>query len=139
MAPSRTAPRPPSGRRCSSSTERVDAPGAVGKLRLIKLAHTAAWAFFVACILGIPLAAWMGRFGVALLCGVAVLVEVAILVVNAWSCPLTAVAARYTDDRRPNFDIYLPELVARHNKAIFGTLYVLGVAVAVLLWLERTR
>ena len=117
----------------------MDARAAVRKLRWIKLAHTAAWGFFVACIAGVPLAAWAGRFDVALLCGVAVLVEVGILVANAWSCPLTAVAARYTDDRRANFDIYLPEVVARHNKGIFGTLYVLGVAVAVLLWLARAQ
>ena len=35
------------------------------------------------------------------------------------------------------FDIYLPEWIARHTKGIFGTRYVAGVAVAVLLWLER--
>jgi len=107
------------------------------RLRAIKLAHTAAWAFFVACIVGVPLASWAGRFEFALLCGVAVLVEVAILVLNTWRCPLTAVAARYTDDRRANFDIYLPEFVARHNKGIFGTLYVVGIAVAIVLWFER--
>jgi hypothetical protein len=117
----------------------VDARAAVSKLRWIKLAHTAAWAFFVGCIVGVPLAAWAGRFDAALLCGVAVLVEVGILVVNAWSCPLTAVAARYTDDRRPNFDIYLPEVIARHNKGIFGTLYVVGVVFAWVLWMEQAQ
>jgi hypothetical protein len=34
------------------------------------------------------------------------------------------VAARYTDDRRDNFDIYLPLWLARHNKLIFGWLFV---------------
>jgi hypothetical protein len=28
-------------------------------------------------------------------------------------CPLTGIAARYTDDRRDNFDIYLPPWLAR--------------------------
>jgi hypothetical protein len=116
----------------------VDPRPAVRKLRLIKLAHTAAWAFFVACIVGVPFAAWAGRFELALLCGVAVLVEVGILLVNSWSCPLTAVAARYTDDRRANFDIYLPEVIARHNKGIFGTLYIVGVVFALVLWMQRT-
>jgi hypothetical protein len=36
------------------------------------------------------------------------------------------VAARYTEDRRDNFDIYLPVWIARRNKSIFGTLFVLG-------------
>ena len=48
----------------------------------------------------------------------------------ASSCPLTSIAARYTDDRRANFDIYLPEWLARHNKAVFGALYVAGILVA---------
>ena len=61
-----------------------------------------------------------------------VAVEVLILVVNRMSCPLTAIAARYTDDRRANFDIYLPEWLARHNKTIFGSLYVMGVVLTLL-------
>lgn len=65
-----------------------------------------------------------------------VLVEVVILAFNSWRCPLTAVAARYTDDRRPNFDIYLPEWLARWNKEIFGTLYVAGILLTVGRWLR---
>jgi hypothetical protein len=48
---------------------------------------------------------------------------VLVLVLNQMRCPLTDVAARYTADRRANFDIYLPEWLARHNKTIFGTIY----------------
>ena len=44
--------------------------------------------------------------------------------------PLTAWAARYTTDRRDNFDIYLPLWLARHNKSIFGALYVAGAVFA---------
>jgi hypothetical protein len=47
----------------------------------------------------------------------------------------TAVAARYTDDRRVNFDIYLPEWLARYNKQIFGPLYVVGIAYLVMRYL----
>ena len=46
-------------------------------------------------------------------------------------CPLTDVAGQFTEDRRDNFDIYLPEWLARHNKGIFGTLYVAGCILAV--------
>ena len=52
--------------------------------------------------------------------------EVAILAVNRMRCPLTGVAARYTEDRSDNFDIYLPAWLARHNKLIFGGLFALG-------------
>jgi hypothetical protein len=47
---------------------------------------------------------------------------VLVLIANDESCPLTGVAARYTVDRRDNFDIYLPEWLARHNKLIFGSI-----------------
>ena len=110
---------------------------AVGRLRLIKAVHTLAWAFFVACIAAIPVFAWAKRFPVALLFIGIVAVEVVVIVVNGWRCPLTPVAARYTDDRRPNFDIYLPEWLARYNKEIFGSLFGAGVLLTVVLWLGR--
>lgn len=100
----------------------------------IKLVHTVVWVFFVACILGVYAAAHAGAFGWALVCAGAVLVEVLVLVANGLRCPLTPVAARFTEERRPNFDIYLPEWLARHNKEIFGTLYVGGLLYASLLW-----
>jgi hypothetical protein len=109
----------------------------VARLRLIKTVHTAAWAFFVVCIIAVPLLAWAGRFALALLFIGIVAVEVVVIVVNGWRCPLTAVAARYTDDRRPNFDIYLPEWLARYNKEIFGPLFGAGVLLTIVLWLWR--
>jgi hypothetical protein len=49
----------------------------------------------------------------AALLGALVSVELVILAANRCRCPLTAVAARYTEDRRANFDIYLPRWLAR--------------------------
>ena len=63
-----------------------------------------------------------------------VFAEVAVLAVNGWRCPLTGVAARFTDDRADNFDIYLPVWLARHNKVIFGGLYILGMVVTFAWW-----
>ena len=105
-------------------------------LTAIKLAHTVVWAFFVACILAVPFFTAHARFGLAALFAGVVAIEVAILVVNRMRCPLTPVAARYTADRRPNFDIYLPEWLARHNKEIFGALYALGLAFLLVRWLR---
>lgn len=103
-------------------------------LLAVRIVHTVVWVFFVACILGIPALTWRGRFvGASWLVGV-VLVEVLVLLVNRWSCPLTPVAARFTEDRRANFDIFLPEWLARHNKSIFGGLYVLGLAYLIVAW-----
>ena len=46
------------------------------------------------------------------------------LLVNGMRCPLTDLAARYTDDRPDGFDIFIPPWLARNNKRIFGTLWV---------------
>jgi hypothetical protein len=100
-------------------------------LRAIKVAHTIVWALLVAVILAIPVLAWQDRFaGVAWLTAI-MLAEVAVLVVNRWRCPLTDLAARYTDDRRANFDIYLPLWLATHNKQIFGSLFAAGVVFSI--------
>ena len=100
----------------------------------VKLAHTVVWAFFVACIAAIPFFTARSQFALALLFAGIVAIEVAVLALNRMQCPMTPVAARYTADRRPNFDIYLPEWLARYNKEIFGTLYVAGVLFALLRW-----
>ena len=103
-------------------------------LAWVKTAHTLVWAFFAGCIVAIPIASLLDRHSLAAWLAAAVLVEVAILAFNRMRCPLTAVAGRYTTDRRPNFDIFLPEWLAKHNKVIFGALYVAGVAFALSRW-----
>lgn len=105
-------------------------------LRAIKIAHTLAWALFAGCILALPVAAYFRSFQIALLLIAIVLVEVAILFANGFRCPLTAVAARYTSDRRANFDIYLPLWIARYNKEIFGSLFVAGILFTLVQWLR---
>lgn len=109
----------------------------VAKLRAVRLLHTAAWAFFVTAIVLIPVAGARDSFGLAwALIGI-VAVECVILIANGMRCPLTPLAARYTDDRADNFDIYLPLWLARYNKLIFGALYVLGVLYVLYRWLAQ--
>jgi len=57
-----------------------------------------------------------------------------VLALNRWRCPLTGIAARYTDNRRDNFDIYLPLWLARYNKHIFGLLFAAGLLYTLLRW-----
>ena len=97
----------------------------------IRWIHTVVWAFFVAVIVAIPVAAWYRRADLFWLFTAIVLIEVVVLGFNRLRCPLTGVAARYTEDRRDNFDIYLPLWLARYNKHVFGPLFVLGVLVGV--------
>ena len=97
-------------------------------LRATKAVHTAVWAFFAGCIVAIPVVSRRGAHRLAARLAVVVLAEVAVLAVSGGRSPLTSVAARYTADRRDNFDICLPVRVARYNKRVFGTLYVAGTA-----------
>jgi hypothetical protein len=103
-------------------------------LRAVKVVHTLVWAIFAGCIFAIPVVAWSGRLVAAAALAAFVFVEVLILVANHMRCPLTGVAARYTDDRRDNFDIYLPLWLARYNKVIFGSLFAVGVLLLIARW-----
>jgi hypothetical protein len=52
---------------------------------------------------------------------------------------LTGLAARYTEERAANFDIYLPEWLARHNQSLFGALFVAGGLFTLWRWLAARR
>jgi hypothetical protein len=103
-------------------------------LRAVKIVHTIAWAVFAGCILALPVFTWRGELDISWLLIAIVGVEVLVLFFNRMRCPLTGVAERFTDDRRDNFDIYLPLWVARYNKEIFGSLFVAGVLYTVIRW-----
>ena len=105
-------------------------------LKAVKAIHTLVWAIFAGCIFGIPVASWNGEHRIAAWLAALVAAEVVVLMMNKWRCPLTSLAARYTDDRRENFDIYLPEWLAKHNQTIFGALYVFAVVFALVRWLH---
>lgn len=101
----------------------------------IKLLHTVIWLFFACCVVGIPIAGALNEFRWAAALSGLVLAECAILAMNGGRCPLTDIAARHTQAREDNFDIYLPLWLARHNKVIFGTLFVLGEVFVLGRWL----
>ncbi len=100
----------------------------------IKLGHTLMWAFFVGCILAIPVMSLLGHHIAAAWLIALVAIEVAVLAINNWHCPLTPMAARFTADRAPNFDIYLPKALAADSKFIFGALYAAAIILALVLW-----
>lgn len=103
-------------------------------LRVVKVVHTVVWAALAGAILAIPMLAWAGFWFSAAVLIVIVLVECAVLAINRMRCPLTDVAARYTDDRRDNFDIYLPLWLAKHNKLIFGSIFAAGLLFTIALF-----
>jgi hypothetical protein len=105
-------------------------------LTAIKLLHTVIWALLAGCILALPILAVLRRFRLAAIITVIVLLECGVLAINGGRCPLTDVAARFTVDRADNFDIYLPNWLAEHNKLIFGLLFVTGELIVIGCWLK---
>jgi hypothetical protein len=103
-------------------------------LHWVKLLHTVIWAFFVGCILTIPIYGYAGDFFISgILIGI-VMLEVFILAINKFRCPLSDIAARYTDDRKENFDIYIPIWLAKRNKQLFGGLFLVGLLYTLIKW-----
>ncbi len=97
------------------------------KLLLIKAIHTLVW---VAMVLVIGFVLWSGLTGTitmySWLAAAIVLLEGVVLLVFKGHCPLTDIARRYSTSSRHNFDIFLPEWLAKYNKLIFTTIYVIG-------------
>lgn len=106
-------------------------------LAAIRSVHTLIWAFLVACIVAIPAAAAARRFTAVLWLTLVVLGECGALALNGGRCPITNLASRFTEERHLGFDIYLPGWVARHNKAIFGSLFLAGEVFSLTCWLRR--
>ena len=103
----------------------------------IKLLHTAIWAVLAGSILALPVAAFTRHFRWALMLTAFVVCECGMLAANRGRCPLTDWAARFTENRTANFDIYLPNWLARNNKAIFGTLFAVNELIVLWRWLVQ--
>jgi hypothetical protein len=102
-------------------------------LVLIKIIHTLIWVFFNVVIFYLLYAVIVNRIDkwVWIALGLIVL-EGLVLLIFKNVCPVTIVAQRYSVSTKANFDIYLPEWLARHNKTIYTGIVV--VALVILVW-----
>lgn len=108
-----------------------------GRLHRIKVVHTAIWSFYNIVILYLVYAVWTDRIDTLFWTALGLVgLEVLVLLIFRMTCPLTVLARRHTDDRRANFDIYLPECLARNNKLIYGTI-VAGILIGLALRLGQ--
>jgi hypothetical protein len=100
----------------------------------VKLLHTLVWAFMAGSIVALPIIAFAQHFEWILILSGIIIGECVVLAANRGRCPLTDWAGQYTSDRTDNFDIYLPNWLARHNKTIFGSLFVVNELIVVWRW-----
>lgn len=99
-------------------------------LFLVKLFHTAIWAFFVAVICYVPYCGLADDLsGYTWIAIGLVMAEGLVLRLFKGYCPLTLIARNYSDATADNFDIFLPNWLARYNKLIFTSLYLLGLII----------
>jgi hypothetical protein len=101
-------------------------------LRLIKAIHTIIWAVMAAACLYVLYAGIMQlKSPLVWVCIGLILVEGIVLLINRGTCPLTPLARKHTTDTKENFDIYLPEWLAKHNKTIFTSIFVAGLLLVI--------
>lgn len=97
------------------------------KLTIIKLVHTLIWLFFVLTIFYVVYSGITNQITpLTWICIGLVIGEGVILLIFKMFCPLTLMARKYSDSTRDNFDIYLPNWLARYNKEIFTVIYLIG-------------
>ena len=100
------------------------------KLILIKTIHTLVWLFFNVVIFYMLYAVIVNKLDKWLWIGYGLfaLEGIALWLFNFF-CPLTVIARRYSVSTKANFDIYLPNWLAKYNKAIYTS--ILGVIVII--------
>ena len=103
------------------------------KLILIKYIHTAIWGVCATAVFYVLYAGLCDRVNALVwYCAGLIIIEFIILLIFKWKCPLTLLGHKYTDNRQVGFDIFLPKWLAKSNKIIFSTLFVIGLALV--LW-----
>ncbi len=101
-------------------------------LKVIKLVHTVIWAVMAAATFYVLYCGLTKTFNLLLWLALGLMsLETLVLIFNKWTCPLTPMAAKYTNEQSENFDIYLPKIIAKYNKQIFGTVWILGICLVV--------
>ena len=103
------------------------------KLIVIKLLHTLIWVFFNVVLFYMLYAVITDHIDILVWIGIGlILLEGLVLLAFRNMCPLTVVARKYSDSSKENFDIYLPNWLAKHNKRIYTSMF--GIIVALLIF-----
>jgi hypothetical protein len=95
-------------------------------LNFIKFLHTLIWLFFNAVLFYMVYAVVVNRIDKFVWMGIAlVLLEGLVLLLFKKMCPLTIIARKYSGSAKANFDIYLPNWLAKYNKLIYTIFFIL--------------
>jgi hypothetical protein len=96
------------------------------KLILIKTIHTLIWLFFNAVLFYMAYAVIINNINYLIWWGIgSIVIEWIVLLSFGWQCPFTILARKYSNAEMDNFDIYLPNWLAKYNKQIYITFFCL--------------
>lgn len=96
-------------------------------IKLIKTVHTFTWLIMTSAVFYTLFCGITGKFNNLLWFAIGLIIlEGTILLFNKGNCPLTNLAKKYTRNKSYNFDIYIPNWLAKINKTTFGTLFLIG-------------
>lgn len=103
------------------------------KLLSIKLIHTLIWVFFVVVIFYVLYSGISNNVNTyTWICIGLIFLEGIVLLVFKMFCPLTLIARNYSDSEKDNFDIFLPNWLAKYNKLIFTTIFIVGLIIVLM-------
>jgi hypothetical protein len=96
------------------------------QLIYIKIIHTLVWLFFNGVLFYMAYAVLVNKIDRYVWIGVAlILLEGLVLLMFNKMCPLTVMARKYSGSTKANFDIYLPNWLAKYNKLIYTSFFIL--------------
>ena len=98
----------------------------------IKIIHTIIWIFFNVVLFYMAYAVIINKIDKLVWIGVAlILVEGIVLLMFRKMCPLTLLARKYSVSTKANFDIFLPNWLAKNNKLIYTIIFILIICVLI--------
>ena len=102
------------------------------KLTLVKTIHTMIWLFFNVVIFYLLYAVIANKIDKWIwICIGSIALEGIILIIFKKVCPVTLIARKYSNSQKDNFDIYLPNWLARYNKEIYSIIVLIAIVILV--------
>lgn len=102
------------------------------KLQLVKLLHTLIWLCFNVVIFYLLYAAISNKISKWVWISIAIiLAEGLVLLAFKNVCPVTIIARRYSTSTKDNFDIFLPNWLAKYNKKIYTVIVAAALVIIV--------
>jgi hypothetical protein len=97
----------------------------MSKLTIIKLVHTVIWVFFNVVLFYLFYAVFTNKIDKWVWIGIGIiLLEGLVLAIFKTMCPITVIARKYSDSTKDNFDIFLPNWLAKYNKLIYTSFFI---------------